>query len=110
MQAKLPEQSQRVDEKDTFAVSTVNPPELAKPIRIELALEDREFVRSLFDRHAPYRAVAAHMPDGSDETGARRPADAVLPWFRDTWAVGGLPRIGGGEAILAIRQCGDCRG
>jgi hypothetical protein len=95
MQAKKPKQFQRVD---SFAVR--NHPALAKPIRIEPALADRAFVRSLFDRHAPYRAAAAHLPDGSDETGDPRPADAVLPWFRDTWAVGGKPMIDGGESIL----------
>ena len=100
MQANQPEQSQWVDTKDAFAVSTANRPALAKPIRIKPALEDREYVRSLFDRHAPYRAVAAHLPDGSDETGGPRPADAVFPWFRDTWAVGGKPRIDGAESIL----------
>lgn len=100
MQAEQPERSQRIDGKDTFGLSTVNHPALAKPIRIEPALENRAFVRSLFDRHAPYRAVAAHLPDGSDESGGPRAADAVLPWFRDTWAVGGKPMIDGAESIL----------
>jgi hypothetical protein len=73
---------------------------IAKPIRIEPAFEDRGFVRALFDRHAPYRAVAAYLPDGSDDTVDARPADAVNPWFRETWALGGKVLVDGAEEIL----------
>jgi hypothetical protein len=73
---------------------------IAKPIRIEQAFDDREFVRALFDRHAPYRAVAAYLPDGSDDTVDARPADAVNPGFRETWALGGKVLVDGAEEIL----------
>jgi hypothetical protein len=75
---------------------TLNP----KAIRIEPAFEDREQVRSMFERHAPYRALAAYAPEGiKDETReeAKRP---VLPWFRGDWALGGKPLVDGAEAIL----------
>lgn len=36
---------------------------VARPIRIEPAFEDREYVRSLFDRHAPYPTMAAYIPN-----------------------------------------------
>ena len=62
---------------------------IAKPIRIEAAFDDRKFVRALFDRYAPYRAVAAYLPAGADDTAGPRPADAAYPWFRETWALGG---------------------
>jgi hypothetical protein len=59
-----------------------------RPIRIEPAFEDREAVRAMFARHAPYRAIGAYIPDvvvddatkpkpnsqfnpGSEETGRR---------------------------------------
>jgi hypothetical protein len=77
---------------------------IAKPIRIEPAFDNREFVRALFDRHAPYRAVAAYLPDGSDDTVDSRPADTVNPWFRGTWALGGKVLIQGAETILANRH------
>jgi hypothetical protein len=72
----------------------------AKPIRIEPAFGDRGFVRTLFDRHSPYHAVGAYLPDGSDDTTGPRPADAVYPWFRGTWAQGGRPMVEGAEQIL----------
>lgn len=72
----------------------------AKPIRIEPAFDDRGFVRTLFDRHSPYHAVGAHLPDGSDDTAGPRPADAAYPWFRGTWAQGGSPLVEGAERIL----------
>ena len=72
----------------------------AKPIRVEPAFGDRAFVRTLFDRHSPYHAVGAHLPDGSDDTAGPRPADAIYPWFRGTWAQGGRPLVEGAERIL----------
>jgi hypothetical protein len=71
-----------------------------KLIRIEPAFEDREQIREMFERQAPYRAVAAYAPEGlKDETRAeaRHP---VLPWFRGDWAVDGKPVVDGAEAIL----------
>jgi len=73
---------------------------IAKPIRIEPAFDDRNFVRALFDRYAPYRAVAAYLPAGADEAAGPRPADAVNPWFRETWALGGKALVEGADQIL----------
>ena len=71
-----------------------------KPIRIEPAFEDREQIRAMFERYAPYRALAAYAPEGlpdeSREVG-RRPG---LPWFRGDWALGGKSLVEGGELIL----------
>jgi hypothetical protein len=77
---------------------------IAKPIRIEPAFDDREFVRGLFDRHAPYPAVAAYLPDGSDDIAQPASMDAVNPWFRGTWAVGGKALVDGAQEILGNRH------
>ena len=37
---------------------------IPKPIRIEPAFEDRDRIRAMFERHAPYRALAAYAPEG----------------------------------------------
>ena len=37
---------------------------IPKAIRIEPAFEDREQIRSMFERYAPYRALAAYAPEG----------------------------------------------
>ncbi len=74
----------------------VNP----KPIRVEPAFSDREQIRAMFERYAPYRALAAYAPEGvEDETHeeAKRP---VLPWFRGDWALGGEPVVEGADLIL----------
>src|SRR5271165_1292083 len=71
-----------------------------RPIRIEPAFENPEQIRTMFERYAPYRAVAAYAPEGVvDETSdqAKRP---VFPWFRGNWAVGGKPLVDDAEAIL----------
>jgi hypothetical protein len=73
---------------------------VAKPIRIEPVFDDRESVRALFDRYAPYRAVAAYLPDGRDDTIDPRHTDEVNPWFRETWALGGKALVNGAEEIL----------
>jgi hypothetical protein len=73
---------------------------IARPIRIEPAFDDRKFVRTLFDRYAPYRAVAAYLPAGADDTAGPRPADAAYPWFRETWALGGKALVDGADEIL----------
>lgn len=73
---------------------------IAKPIRFAPAFENCEQIREMFNRHAPYPAVAAYAPEGVvDETHeeAERP---VLPWFRGNWAVGGKPLVEGAELIL----------
>ena len=71
-----------------------------KPIRIEPAFADREQISAMFDRYAPYRAIASYAPEGlKDETQqeAKRP---VLPWFRGDWALAGEPLVEGAELIL----------
>jgi hypothetical protein len=65
---------------------------IAKLIRIEPAFDDPEFVRSMFERHAPYRTMAGYLP-----TAGR---DASLPWFRGNWATNGEPLVAGAEKIL----------
>jgi hypothetical protein len=73
---------------------------IPKPTRIEPAFADREQICAMFERYAPYLAVAAYAPEGVvDETSeqAKRP---VLPWFRGNWAVGGKPLVDGAEGIL----------
>jgi hypothetical protein len=62
---------------------------IVKPIRIEPAFDDRERARSLIDRSAPYRAIAAYVPEGGS-----------LPWFRGNWALGGRPLVEGADTIL----------
>ncbi len=72
---------------------------IPKAIRIEPAFDDREHIRSMFVRNAPYRALASYAPEGiKDET--REGAKPVLPWFRGDWALGGKPLVDGAEAIL----------
>lgn len=71
-----------------------------KPIRIEPAFDDREQIRAMFERCAPYPTIATYAPEGvEDETSeeARRP---VLPWFRGDWALGGEPIVENAELIL----------
>jgi hypothetical protein len=54
----------------------------------------------MFERYAPYRALASYAPEGlKDETHeeAKRP---VLPWFRGDWALGGEPLVEGADLIL----------
>jgi hypothetical protein len=71
-----------------------------QPIRIEPAFDDRQQVRAMFERYAPYRALAAYCPEGlADETHAevKRP---ILPWFRGDWALAGKPLVEGADLIL----------
>lgn len=71
-----------------------------KPIRIEPAFDDREQIHAMFERYAPYRALAAYAPEGlADETReeGKRP---VVPWFRGDWAMAGKPLVEGAELIL----------
>jgi hypothetical protein len=82
----------------------------AAPIRVEPAFDDARQVRDMFERHAPYRAIAAYAPDGVMD-------EPVLPWFRGNWALGGKPLVDGAETILhnkrfvdaAIAQFGTSR-
>ena len=72
-----------------------------KPIRIEPAFDDREQIRKMFERHAPYRALAVYFLDGAvDELKHPEAEQSVLPWFRGNWALGGEPLVDGAEVIL----------
>jgi hypothetical protein len=76
---------------------------IPKAIRIEPAFDDREQIRTMFERNAPYQALAAYAPEGvKDET--REEAKPVLPWFRGDWALAGKPLVEGAEAILYNRS------
>lgn len=71
-----------------------------KPIRIEPAYEDREEIRGMFKRYAPYRALAAYAPEGLKDESREETKRPVLPWFRGDWALGGKPLVEGAERIL----------
>lgn len=77
-----------------------------KTVRIEPAFKDREAIRAMFARHAPYRPVAAYgLPDASvDDTTKSQSEQFVQPWFRGNWAAGGEPLVDGAEAILHNKQ------
>jgi hypothetical protein len=71
-----------------------------RPIRIEPAFDDPKQIRVMFERHAPYRAVAAYAPEGLKDESHEEAKKPVLPWFRGNWALGGKPLIDGAELIL----------
>ncbi|HEY6384573.1 MAG TPA: hypothetical protein VIX91_02710 [Candidatus Acidoferrum sp.] len=71
-----------------------------KPIRIEPAFDDREQIRAMFERYAPYRALAAYAPGGLQDESREVAKRPVLPWFRGDWALGGKPLVEGAELIL----------
>jgi hypothetical protein len=73
---------------------------IPKPMRIEAAFDDRAVIRTLFERHAPYRAMAAYAPDAGVDEASEHPAATILPWFRANWALGGKPLVDGAELIL----------
>ena len=73
---------------------------IAKPIRIEPAFEDREQVRAMFERYAPYRALAAYAPQGLKDEAAEGAKQSVSPWFRGDWALAGKALVEGAELIL----------
>jgi hypothetical protein len=74
-----------------------------KPMRIEPAFDDPGQIRAMFERYAPYRALATYAPEGiKDETHeAKKP---VVPWFRGDWALSGEPLVEGAELILHNRR------
>ena len=75
---------------------------IPKAIRIEPAFDNREQIRSMFERNAPYRALASYAPEGiKDEE--REAANPVLPWFRGDWALGGKPLVDGDGQLRAVR-------
>ena len=63
----------------------------AKPVRIEPAFDDREQIRDMFERYAPYRALAAYAPWGVEDATKEEAKWPVLPWFRGDWALAGQP-------------------
>ena len=74
---------------------------IAKPIRIEPAFDDAQQIRAMFERHAPYPAVAAYGLDVFvDEANHSEAERSVLPWFRGNWALSGKPLVDGAEVIL----------
>jgi len=73
---------------------------IAKPMRIQPAFEDHALIRTLFERHAPYRAIAAYAPDAGVDEASLQPTGTVLPWFRADWALGGKSLVEGAELIL----------
>ena len=73
---------------------------IAKPLRIEPAFDDREQIRAMFERNAPYRALAAYAPEGLQNESRQEAKRPVLPWFRGDWALGGEPLVEGAELIL----------
>ena len=58
---------------------------IAKPIRIEPAFDEPEQIRDMFERHAPYRALAAYAPDGVQDETLRKPSG---PFFRGSGETG----------------------
>lgn len=78
---------------------------IVKPIRIEPAFDRPEEIRVMFERHAPYRAIAAYGPGGIvDETAPPEGERSVTPWFRGNWAGAGMPLVEGAELILHNRR------
>jgi hypothetical protein len=71
-----------------------------RTIRIEPAFADREQIRSMFQRHAPYRALASYAPEGLKDESREEAKRPVPPWFRGDWALGGKPLVEGAELIL----------
>jgi hypothetical protein len=69
-------------------------------IRIEPAFDEPQQVRDMFERHAPYRALAAYAPEGVKAETREEAKHPVRPWFRRDWALDGKPLVEGAEAIL----------
>jgi hypothetical protein len=73
---------------------------IPKPIRIEPAFADREQIRAMFERYAPYRALASYAPEGIRVERHEQARRSVDPWFRGDWALAGEPLVEGAELIL----------
>ena len=75
---------------------------ISKPIRIAPAFDNREQVRAMFERHAPYPALATYLPEDSwfPSTTSFGAKPSITPMFRGNWAVGGKPLVDGAEVIL----------
>lgn len=76
---------------------------ITKPIRIDPAFDQPEQIRAMFERHAPYPAIATYTGGDYgvvDENTHQDGEPSALPWFRGTWALGGKPLVEGAEVIL----------
>lgn len=75
---------------------------IPKPIRIEPAFDNREQIRAMFERHAPYPALATYLPEDSwfPSTASSVAELPIIPMFRGNWAVAGKPLVDGAEVIL----------
>jgi len=71
-----------------------------KPIRIKPAFDDPGRIRAMFERYAPYPALATYAPEGIKEESHERAVRPVDPWFRGDWALGGEPLVDGADLIL----------
>jgi hypothetical protein len=71
-----------------------------KPIRIEPAFDHPGKIRAMFERCAPYRALATYAPEGIKDEAHEQAMRPVDPWFRGDWAVGGEPLVDGADLIL----------
>jgi len=71
-----------------------------KPIRIEPAFDDAKQIRAMFERYAPYRALATYAPGGIKDEAHEEAMRPVDPWFRGDWALGGEPLVDGADLIL----------
>ena len=61
---------------------------IPKPVRIEPAFADREQIRAMFERHAPYRALAAYAPEGLRMKRVKKPSGQ---FFRGSGETGPWP-------------------
>src|SRR5579863_7759314 len=73
---------------------------ILNPVRVEPAFDNREQIRAMFARHAPYRALATYAPGGLEDEKHEKASRPVLPWFRGDWASGGEPLVDGADLIL----------
>jgi hypothetical protein len=73
---------------------------ILNPVRVEPAFDDREQIRAMFARYAPYRALATYAPGGLEDEKHKKASRPVLPWFRGDWALGGEPLVDGADLIL----------
>lgn len=73
---------------------------IPRAIRIQPAFDNPEQICAMFERNAPYRALAAYAPEGVKDETREEAKQPVLPWFRGNWAVGGKPLVEGAETIL----------
>src|SRR6516162_6393991 len=71
-----------------------------RTILIKPAFDDREQIRAMFARQAPYRTIATYAPEGINDEASEADKQSVPPWFRGDWALSGKPLVEGAEAIL----------